>query len=134
MSKTLKIPSGKHGTPADLASGIKDCVDAFTDYLKVKQVEETKRTDILARRDIAITAIQSQKEIILTFIEKTYSERSVVIQKNLEILDVAIERGDTNTINYALSTIVNIIQINPLEQIKKVTEALSSQDSILKLE
>lgn len=129
-----KAVTSKTPSPASLVTGVTDCVTAITDYLKVKESEQSKRVEIQARRDIAITAIQSQKEVLLSFIEKTYAERSFVIQHSLDMLDKAIERGDVNVVNSLLATIVNVIQINPLEQIKKVSDALSNQDSILRLE
>ena len=66
-----KIMSSATPNPASFATGLVDCAKSITDYLKVKEVEQTKRSEIQAKRDVAIAMIQSHRDVLLSFVEKT---------------------------------------------------------------
>lgn len=120
--------------PEHVIQGITDCVNSVTDYLKIRESEQTKRVEIGARRDAAVAAIQAQKEMLLSVIQGTYNERALLIHENFKLLDKAIEKGDPALIGQFMGNIAGVAQSNALKQIGEASSMLPKQDDVLRLE
>ena len=120
--------------PVPIVDGVKEVLNGITDYLKVAEVEQTKRVDILAKRDIALHQLHNQRAAFEQLMRFTFQERAVVLQKQLETLDFAMENGNVEVIKAALDSMVSVIQTSPFRDVQEMQAALGSKDFVVRLE
>jgi hypothetical protein len=120
--------------PVHVADGVQSVITEITDYLKISEIESTKRTDIIARRDIAMQTLQNQRAVFEQLMQHTFQERAAVLQKQFDALDHAMSNGDLATIDKALSGMVSVIQTSPFKSIQEMQTALGSKDFVVRLE
>lgn len=95
-------------------------VEAYKDYNHIKQVETTKREMIRAQRDVAISRIQAQKEVLQDYLQRTFAERASNFSHMFDMLDHGLASGDDKEIGIAMNMIVKQMEINPLEGINQL--------------
>lgn len=95
-------------------------VQSYQEYVKIKQVETTKREMIRAQRDVAISRIQAQKEILQQYLESSFSERAANFTRMFDLLDEGLARGDDKAIGAAMSMIIKQVETNPLDGISQL--------------
>lgn len=122
------------GLPAHVATGMTDVVGQVTDYLKVAEQEQTKRTEINARRDAALATIQGQRDNISELLRYTFQERASVLQKQFEALDYALANNQPELVSASLKSMVSVIQSSPFKTIQEMQQALGSKDFVVRLE
>lgn len=120
--------------PAHISSGVTDVFSEITDYLKVAEIESTKRTEIIAKRDVALKTLQNQKEAFEQMMLHTFKERATVIQMQFEVLNTAMANGDVSTVKHALDGMVAVIQTSPFRSGQEMQAALGSKDFVVRLE
>lgn len=120
--------------PVPIVDGVKDVFGCITDYLKVAEVEQTKRVDILAKRDVALQQLKNQRRVFEQLMQFTFQERAVVLQKQLDTLDSAMASGDLEVIKAALGGMVSVIETSPFKNIQDMQIALGSKDFVVRLE
>ena len=108
--------------PVPVVDAANEVVEQVTELMRIREIEQTKREDIAARRDTALAAISSQKEIILECMRSTFAERAAVLQKDFKVIDQALERNDVQMLNAALTNMVQVIQTSPFQAIQQVVE------------
>jgi hypothetical protein len=91
----------------------------FIEYLKVQQVEQTRRDAIAAKRDTLVKAIESERELIENYFDKRFAERKYSLENLFDLLKSALESKDTKTVDLALAGILGILQDSPLKDLEK---------------
>ena len=97
---------------------------AYIDYKKTVTVEKTKRHAISAWRDVELSKIQSQKEILELYLKESFRERASQIEGLFLAIDKGIEVGNMDIVGAAMSSIVAIARESPLAQAKEAVSAL----------
>lgn len=95
-------------------------------YMTVAQQEKTKRTDIVAQRDVSLEHIRAQRDVIMQMMHYTYAERAAAINKSFEVLDRALETGNVDLAVQSMNTMVDIVKSSPLKTLGEVHVALQS--------
>ena len=98
----------------DPLSALKTMVESTTDYLKLRELEQTKRSDINARRDTEIEKIRAASESLRDYLDRAFAERRHHTDELFARYDDAIERGDGAAATVALKGVVEIAQASPL--------------------
>lgn len=125
---------GLSGLPTHVVDGVTDVVSNITDYLKVAEQEETRRTDIVAKRDVALATIQLQRAMISELMQYTFQERAVTLQKQFDILDQAMLQGNVAIVDASLKSMVAVIQSSPFKSIQEMQKSLGNKDFVIRLE
>lgn len=129
--------AGKVGSKANalaaVASSSKDLFDAWVSYKKVHEVEKTKRESIKAQRDVAITKIKAQKDILEQYLIQSFSERKFVIEETFKRLDSALESDNLDLASQAMQSIVSIVKESPLKQVNELV-AMTNDPNIDEIE
>lgn len=120
--KKLPVPTGKLPLP-DLQP-IQEVMKDVFDYLKVAEQESTKRTEIVARKEVALEAIRSRRDIIMKAMEKTFDERALFIGKQFDLLDRAIASGDTQLASQCMLVMADVVKTSPFKAMQEVQGAL----------
>lgn len=109
--------------PTQLKDATEGMVSQITELMHIRETEQTKREEISAHKEKAIAAINAQKEIILSCMQNTFSERASVLQENFKVLDHALENGDVEKLRLALGSMVQVIQTSPFQAIQQIVES-----------
>lgn len=97
-------------------SGVTEFVSAWKDIKQTQEQQRTIRTQIMANRDIAVTSIREQAQLIRFALEKQFGERASNFSELFKRLDEGFERGDDKMIDSMLAGIVELSKISPLAQ------------------
>lgn len=99
-------------------------VKSHYDYKMIAQQERTKRAEIAAWRDVQVSSIQAQKELLHDYLAQTFAERRHTIDEMFARLDRGIEDANMDVMNMAMNSIVNIVQSSPLKEAQQIMQAL----------
>lgn len=116
--------------PMDL---IREIATGYTELAKVKQVEHSKRVDIAARRDVELARIEAQRTALMTYLERSFAERSESFSKLFAVVDAAVASGDTGQLATAVSGIVSLAETSPfasLSNLEKTRAALADPSTV----
>lgn len=107
-------------------------VKAYADWRKIAKEEETKRQRISAEERMVIHQINAQRDILMTYLERSFDERRENFQQLFGVLDRAIDTGDTANVAATLGSIVELAQSSPFKDIasvQAVRNVLADQNS-----
>jgi len=104
-----------------IVDGVNEVLNGITDYLKIAEVEQTKR---LARRDIALQQLHNQRVAFEQLMRLTFQERAVVLQKQLDTLDFFMVSGNADVVKAALGCMLSGIQTSPFRNVQEMQIAL----------
>lgn len=121
--KTLANVAGKGGKIIAQNINPLDALREYCEYMKAAQAERTRREEIRARRDVAVAAIQSQRELIEKYFELRFAERKTVLSGFLDLLTHAVDARNETELNVALDGILGIVRDSPLKDFEAFRQA-----------
>lgn len=101
-----------------------------SEWQKVKEQEKTKRHAISAQRDILVQKIQADRDLFLEALRENYKERAVVYSKSFDMLDKAIESGQIEIAQLAMTGILEQIKNNPLPSFGEFKQSFLSNQPL----
>jgi hypothetical protein len=116
-------PLGAVGFFRELASSV-------ADVQKFSEAQQTARVDILAQRDVIVEKIQSQKEVILFYLEKSFDERKLNFEKLFSAVDIALKSNNIQALSLSLDSINKLAASSPfkaLSDMKSTALALTDK-------
>ena len=116
---------------ADVANVAIEMTTTMKDYLLLCEVEHTKRDKIRAQRDIVIEEIRSKKEIILDYLDKSYKERSVILRKQFEVIDKALESENLDMLQVGLGAVIKVVETSPLVDFKQFSQDYNDASKVI---
>lgn len=111
-----------------VATSGRNLIDAWRDYVSVREVEVTKRAGINAARDVALARIQAQAETLRALIAGTFSERSNNFDRYFSMLEDGFSSGNDKQINVALTLIVEQTKISPMAQVAQLINKINDPE------
>lgn len=135
-AKVLPGKAGKAVTPAQLASGIHKLIMVWGEYKKVCAIEQTERQNIRAKRDIELSRIRAQSNLVEKYLSQAYGERAVVFDRGFKSFERALDainagKGSTASVDAALKIIVCQIQQSPLEGLNSLLKTMEGPDGVI---
>ena len=115
--------------PTAAASAFTEVVGAIKEYKLTKLQVTIDIAKIEADRDRAVAIIQAKRDLMTAYFEQAYAERERTFDKGFEMLDHAIETGDMDVLNGALTVIVKTIESSPLVDFASFTKAIQDPDT-----
>lgn len=100
------------GTAADV---IKESIRAYADYAKCKEVEITERKRIAGIIEVLNKKIESEKEVILKYMENSFEERERLYVRIDKVIELSLERADHEMLKLALNSMLVIYNKNPMD-------------------
>lgn len=114
--------------PQDGFNFLNNVVNSVQDIIKTHDTERTKRESINANKEIAIAKIKSTEKIILSYLERSFDERSNIFKKQFEIIDNAIEKNNLEQLALSLQAINSLAASSPF---KALTDIRSTREMLL---
>ena len=102
-------------------------------YYKTRQVEQTKREEIWSKRNILITALNNEKDVLLSYFEQRFAERRSALEQFYNLLHKSVDSGNETQLQTALTGILGIIQENPLSDFAEFRKNMANPDFKLEL-
>ena len=117
-----------------LLEAVSQGLKILNEYKTVEAQEKTKRAEIAAGRDISVEKIRAQRDLIKSFLDRTFDERKQVLTAQIKVLDRAIDKGDTAALKLALDSMLTVIKSSPFENIADMHAQLEAKDFVLRLD
>ena len=102
-------------------------------YLETRQEEKTKREYIWAKRDVLVTELNNEKEVVLSYFEHRFAERKGALEQFYSLLHRAVDTGNDQHLETALNGILGIIQENPLKDFAEFRKNMAKDDFVLEV-
>lgn len=130
MKNLMKKFTGK-SNPLMLAEAGSELYNAFNDYTKVVEEEKTKRlaSDNITKANIE--GIRAQKDILLNAINLHHETNKQALDKMFDVVDSALESGDNQKLELALSAMVHITQNGNLQQISQLMRDVQNPNQVI---
>lgn len=124
-TKDSVLPSGVQrvtiiATNADVIGVFKTIIEQAGEVRKFEEVQKTQRTDIAARRDIAIANIEVQKEVLKSYLDKSFDERKENFNKLFSVIDHALETNNMQELAVTLQGLLTLASISPFKDLQTV--------------
>ena len=127
----LQLGAMQVTTSGDVVGAVKDLILMAGEVRKFEEAQITVRTDIAARRDIAIANIKAQEAALLAYLEKSFDERRDNFQALFSIVDDALEKDNMQALALSLESIIKLADSSPfkdLQSIEATATALTNPD------
>lgn len=111
-------------SPLQLVEGMKAMADAYKEWNRITEQEQTKRQAIDAWKQCQLKKLNDQREMMELYFQKTYAERAQNFSELFARLDKGIELGDPTLVAGCLQGIVDIAKTSPLAGVKEIFQAL----------
>lgn len=90
--------------------------------VKFSAVQETKRNEITAKRDILIAHIEKEKAILLDYLEKSFDERKENFAKLFSMADQALASQNNERLALILNSINFIAAESPFKALHSIND------------
>ena len=93
---------------------------------------ETKREEIRAMRDTAIAQVSAMRDVVQTYLEKSFDERASLFAEQFKCVDAALRSGDNEMLSVSLNSINTLAASSPfknLVDLNNVQKALTDSNT-----
>jgi len=124
-----KVPVEVLGVGTDASQCFHAVVEAYKEYKIVAEQERTKRRGIEAWEKDAIAQIQAHRDVLITYLNRSFDERADNFRFLFEKVDRAIAEGDNNQLTLALHSITEIAKSSPFKDLADLTSVRAALDN-----
>jgi hypothetical protein len=96
-------------------------IDAYRECANTEQVENTKRAEIRSNERVTLKEIAAKREILMTYLERTFDERRENFAQLFETLDYAIQNGKTELSASTLNSITELGKSSPFKDLASIS-------------
>lgn len=114
LSGEVLPPLGKAVTGMDAFTALNNMFTATSDYLKIREQEQTKRAQIDTYATLERERIRAAEAVLRNYFEQVFAERDSNFRELLSRFDQATEGGDAQAMSHAMSAVVALAQRSPL--------------------
>jgi hypothetical protein len=105
----------------DTMQCFQEIMAAYTEYKIVSEQEKTKRRGIEAWEKTTISQIESQRDVMLDYLERTFDERASNFRILFQTVDQAIKNSDSEQLTLTLNSITEIAKSSPFKDLADLT-------------
>jgi hypothetical protein len=109
---------------------------AYTEYKIVAEQEQTKRREIEAWEKTTLAEIKAKRDVLITYLEHSFDERSENFRQLFQIVDSSISTGNNEQLVLALHSITELAKSSPfkaLADLSSVRAALNDPNHVWEL-
>jgi hypothetical protein len=110
------------GNPEEAKEVLNNLVSMAGEVQKFTEVQKTKRKQIEADRDIIVEKIKSHKELLLSYLEKSFDERKDNFAKLFSVVDGAIENNNMQQLALGLDSINKLADSSPFKALASIED------------
>ena len=87
----------------------------YVAWQKTAEEQKTERERIIAKRDVAVHAIEAERDTLLEYFRLRFAERKHALEGMFGVLHKAVEEKNDKAMDAALSGILEVVKDNPLK-------------------
>ncbi|MDJ0554943.1 MAG: hypothetical protein QNJ68_10955 [Microcoleaceae cyanobacterium MO_207.B10] len=103
-------------------------VEAYSEYMKIAEEEQTKRRGIQAWEKTTITKIQAQRDLLMEYLERSFDERANNFSQMFDVVDRAIATGNNEQLALILDSITKLAQSSPFKDLANLSSVRAALD------
>ena len=107
-------------SPTQAISVLQTLIKTYEEVHRIDESEKTKRKDIERQRQVALAQIGAQKDILIKYLNCSFSERKRVFNKIFRVVDDAISKRDNEQLALGLKTMNEIAASSPFGPLKEI--------------
>jgi hypothetical protein len=107
-----------------------EMITAYSEYLRIAEEEQTNREKIRAWAQINIDSIQSQRDVIINFLNHSFDERAKNFDNLFKCVDMAVSNKDNEQLSLLLTVIVELAKVNPLTNLQEFQAKFDDPDYV----
>lgn len=123
---------GKTLNKINPVEALREIVMAYSELVRIREEEATKRRQIDMEKEVRLATIQAQREVLMSYLDQSFSERADVFRELFRNVDEAIDRGDTAALKTFVQGIVETAKSSPfaaLADLQQTRALLKSGDA-----
>lgn len=110
------------------AQCLKEIVTAYTDYLKVAEEERTKRCEIKAWEKETLARIKTQRDFLITYLDRSFDERAKNFQALFVVIEQAISTGNNEQLALSLHSLTELAKSSPFQELTNLNSVQAALD------
>ena len=108
---------------ADALGKLVDGVREIADAVRVVAVQTTERNRIEAAARVDIARVQAVRDVLLTYLDRSFDERRTNFAALFERLDAAMAQGNVQVASATLDAVVKLAGSSPFKDLADVASA-----------
>lgn len=120
-------------TPEAALDSFGELAKVYTSLQQIKESNITERERIRSEEKRVLKQIKATKEILLTYLNRSFDERAYVFKKNFQAVDTAIQNNNMEALATTIQSINMLAAQSPFKDIidvAKVKNTLLSNEEI----
>ncbi len=110
------------------AESLQQMVSAYYDYKVIAEQEQTKRREIDAWEKEAITKINTQRDLLMAYLDQSFDERAENFRALFAVVDSAIASGNNEQLGLTLNSITEIAKSSPFKELANLNTVRAALD------
>lgn len=115
------------GASIDALGSARFILQAWQDYQKTLQSEETQREAIRAQASVEVERIRAQAGLLREYFDKVFLERRENFAHGFALLEAGFAKRDDRQIEAALTLIVTLVKESPIQQAAEVMKQIRNR-------
>jgi hypothetical protein len=118
------------------AQCLNEIVQAWSEYSRIAEEETTKRRNIESREKVTLAEIQTKRDFLVGYLEKSFDERATNFKSLFQAVDRAMLSNNHQQLESAIEAIRQLSQSSPfkdLADLSKVKTALADPNHVWEL-
>lgn len=110
------------------AECLQQMVSAYNEYKIIAEQEKTKRCEIDAWEKEAIAKINAQRDLLITYLDRSFDERAENFRALFKVVDSAIASGNNQQLALTLNSITEIAKSSPFKELANLASVRAALD------
>jgi ribonucleotide reductase alpha subunit len=110
------------------AECLQQITSAYSEYKIIAEQEQTKRRDIEAWEKTTIAKINTLREGLITYLERSFDERAENFRALFAVVDSAIASDNNEQLALTLNSITEIAKASPFKELANLASVRAALD------
>ena len=119
--------------PEQALNTLNDLYNKYVTLQEVKEANKTERKRIQDDKEKALAQIKATKDVLMTYLNRSFDERAMIFKKDFETIDTAIANNNMEALAITVQSVNTLAAQSPfkaLVDLAQVKQSLLSNDEI----
>lgn len=119
--------------PEQALNTLNDLYNKYVTLQEVKEANKTERKRIQDDKEKALAQIKATKDVLMTYLNRSFDERAMIFKKDFEAIDTAIANNNMEALAITVQSVNTLAAQSPfkaLVDLAQVKQSLLSNDEI----
>lgn len=119
--------------PEQALNTLNNLYNKYVELEKAREEYKTERDRIQADKEKALDQIAAIKDVLMTYLNRSFDERAIMIKQNFEVIDTAIASNNMEALAITVQSVNTLVAQSPfkaLVDLAQVRRELLSNDKL----